>query len=98
MKTVLLMDPIAAEGVSILKEKFQVVDSPDSSPATVRQLAREADGIIIRSKLPDDIFDAAPRVKAVAIHGTGTDLVPLEAASRRGVMVSNLPGVNAQSV
>ncbi|MBV8030274.1 MAG: hydroxyacid dehydrogenase [Betaproteobacteria bacterium] len=98
MKTVLLMDPIAAEGVSILKEKFQVVESPDSSPATVRQLAREADGIIIRSKLPDDIFDAAPRVKAVAIHGTGTDLVPLEAASRRGVMVSNLPGVNAQSV
>jgi D-3-phosphoglycerate dehydrogenase len=34
----------------------------------------------------------------VAIHGTGTDLVPLESATSRGIMVSNIPGGNAQSV
>jgi D-3-phosphoglycerate dehydrogenase len=34
----------------------------------------------------------------VAIHGTGTDLVPLESATARGVMVSNIPGGNARSV
>ena len=43
-------------------------------------------------------FEAAPRLKAVCIHGTGTDLVPLESAAARGVMVANLPGANAQSV
>jgi D-3-phosphoglycerate dehydrogenase len=64
----------------------------------VRRLAREVDGVITRSKLPDDLFDAAPRVRAVVIHGTGTDLVALEAATARGIMVSNLPGANAQSV
>jgi D-3-phosphoglycerate dehydrogenase len=92
------MDPIALEGEKLLREKANVVHSPDSSPDTIRRLAKDADGIIIRSKLPDDIFETAPRVKAVAIHGTGTDLVPLEKASKHGVMVSNLPGVNAQSV
>jgi D-3-phosphoglycerate dehydrogenase len=92
------MDPIAAEGEAFLSKTAQVVRAPDSTPDTIRRLAKEADGIIIRSKLPDDIFEAAPRVKAVAIHGTGIDLVPVASANRRGVMVSNLPGVNAQSV
>jgi D-3-phosphoglycerate dehydrogenase / 2-oxoglutarate reductase len=98
LKTVLLMDPIAFDGADLLREKAQVVQSPDSSPDTVRRLARDADGVIIRSKLPDDIFEVAPRLKAVCVHGTGTDLVPLESATRHGVMVANLPGVNAQSV
>jgi D-3-phosphoglycerate dehydrogenase len=92
------MDPIAPEGEAVLSRTLQVLKSPDSSPDTIRRLAQDADGIIIRSKLPDDIFEAAPRVRAVAIHGTGTDLVPLEKASKYGVMVTNLPGVNAQSV
>jgi D-3-phosphoglycerate dehydrogenase len=92
------MDPIALEGENLLREKTNVVRSPDSAPETVRRLARDADGIVIRSKLPDDIFEAAPRLKAVAIHGTGTDLVPLGSATAHGVLVSNLPGVNAQSV
>jgi D-3-phosphoglycerate dehydrogenase len=98
VKTVLLVDPIAADGIEALKKHFQVVQAPDSAPATIRRLAQASDGAIIRSKLPDDIFDLAPRLKAVAIHGTGTDLVPLENANKHGVMVSNLPGVNAQSV
>lgn len=98
VKSVLLMDPIALEGENLLREKARVIHSPDSAPDTIRKLARDADGIIIRSKLPDDIFEAAPRLKAVAIHGTGTDLVPLENANRHGVMVANLPGVNAQTV
>jgi D-3-phosphoglycerate dehydrogenase len=92
------MDPIAAEGEALLSKGAEVVRAPDSAPDTIRRLAKDADGVIIRSKLPDDIFEAAPRVKAVAIHGTGIDLVPLASATQHGVMVSNLPGVNAQSV
>jgi D-3-phosphoglycerate dehydrogenase len=76
----------------------EIVRAPDSSPATLRRLAVDVDGILIRSKLPDDIFAAAPRVRAVVVHGTGTDLVPLESATAHGVMVANLPGINAQSV
>jgi D-3-phosphoglycerate dehydrogenase len=95
---VLLTDAIAPAGEEILSRTETIVRAPDSAPATIRRLAADVDGILIRSKLPDDIFDAAPRVRAVAIHGSGTDLVPIESATARGVMVSNLPGINAQSV
>jgi D-3-phosphoglycerate dehydrogenase / 2-oxoglutarate reductase len=98
VERVLIVDPIAAAGEEVLVRRTHVVRAPDSAPETIRQLAAAADGIITRSKLPDDIFSAAPGVRAVAIHGTGTDLVPLEAATARGVMVSNIPGGNAQSV
>jgi D-3-phosphoglycerate dehydrogenase len=98
VKTVLLTDAIARLGEQALEQHHQVVRAPDSSPDTMRRLARDADGIIIRSRLPEDIFDAAPRVQAVVIHGTGTDLVPVESATAHGVMVANLPGLNAQSV
>jgi D-3-phosphoglycerate dehydrogenase / 2-oxoglutarate reductase len=99
MTRVLLTDPIDVSGEELLRARgAEVVLAPEGSPATVKQLAAEADGIIIRSKLPDDIFEAAPRVRAVTIHGTGTDLVPLAAANAKGVLVANLPGENAQSV
>lgn len=98
MKTVLLTDPIAPAGEAVLSQNANLIRAPDSAPATIRRLAREADGVIIRSKLPDDIFDAAPRLRGVVVHGTGTDLVPLESATAHGVLVANLPGINAQSV
>ncbi len=99
MMRVLLTDPIDASGEELLRARgAEVVRAPEGSAATVRKLAADADGVIIRSKLPDDIFEAAPRVRAVTIHGTGIDLVPLAAASAKGVLVANLPGENAQSV
>lgn len=99
MPRVLLTDPIDASGEALLRARgAEVVLAPEGSSATVKRLAAQADGIIIRSKLPDDIFEAAPRVRAVTIHGTGIDLVPLAAANARGVLVANLPGENAQSV
>jgi D-3-phosphoglycerate dehydrogenase len=98
MHRVLVVDSIAPAGEEALARGAEVVRAPDSDPATIRRLARDTDGVITRSKLPDDLFSAAPRVRAVAIHGTGTDLVPLADATARGVMVSNIPGGNAQSV
>jgi len=99
MLRVLLTDPIDAAGVELLRARgAEPVLAPEGSPDTIRRLARESDGLITRSKLPDDIFETAPRLRAVTIHGTGTDLVPLAAANARGVLVANLPGENAQSV
>src|SRR5947207_3919077 len=98
MHRVLIVDPIAPAGEELLARTAEVLRAPDSTPATIRRLVHDADGVITRSKLPDDLFAAAPRLRAVAIHGTGTDLVPLAEATARGVMGSNSPGGNAQSV
>ena len=48
--------------------------------------------------LDDEAFQHAPRLKLISILGTGTDNVDLEAATRRGVSVTNTPGVGAPSV
>ena len=98
MKRVLLSDAIAPAGEDLLSKTTTVIRAPDSAPATLKRLAADVDGIIIRSKLPDDIFAAAPRLRGVVVHGTGTDLVPIESATAHGVMVANLPGINAHSV
>jgi D-3-phosphoglycerate dehydrogenase len=95
---VLLTDSISPAGEEVLARRAEIVRSPDADPVTLRRLACDAEGIITRSKLPDDIIAAAPRLRAVVVHGTGTDLVPIADATARGVMVANLPGGNAQSV
>ena len=98
MDRVLVTDLIDPAGIALLSEQVEVVQAPDTSLATLRALGRDVDAVVTRSRLPEDLFEAAPRIRAVMIHGTGTDLVNLPAASERGVMVGNMPGANAQSV
>ncbi len=98
MDRVLVTDLIDPVGIALLAARVEVVQPPDTSLGTLRALSREVDAVITRSRLPDDLFEAAPRIRAVMIHGTGLDLVNIPAASERGVMVGNIPGGNAQSV
>lgn len=98
MNRILVTDPIDLGGIAILAAGAEVVRPPDTHPDTLRSIGREVDAVITRSRLPDDLFEVAPRIRAVAIHGTGTDLVNLASASEHGVAVANIPGGNAQSV
>lgn len=50
------------------------------------------------SLFDDEALARAPKLRLISILGTGTDNVDLEAASRRGVAVTNTPGVGAPSV
>jgi D-3-phosphoglycerate dehydrogenase len=98
MMRVLLVDPIDPSGVNLLRERAEVVVCKEASFDGIRRDAHDSDAIITRSRLPDDFFEFAKRIKAVTIHGTGLDLVPIKAASERGIPVANIPGGNAQSV
>ena len=52
----------------------------------------------MRAPLPPALFDDAPKLRAAIRHGAGLDMIPVEAATRAGVLVANVPGVNARSV
>ena len=95
---VLLIDPIDPSGEDILRPHVEILHCKESSPDGIRRDSQDADAVITRSRLPDDFFDFARKIKAITIHGTGTDLVPLESATAHGVAVAHLPGSNAQSV
>jgi phosphoglycerate dehydrogenase-like enzyme len=44
------------------------------------------------------VMESSPRLEMIALWGSGTDNVDLAAASARGIVVSNTPGVNAHAV
>jgi D-3-phosphoglycerate dehydrogenase len=50
------------------------------------------------ARFTERVLQHAPRLRLISIWGTGVDNVDLEACRRRGVTVTNTPGVNADAV
>ena len=95
---VLLTNPIHPEAEAMLAEYARPVTAPDPSPETLRALVAEAEGLVVRVKLPDDILEGATRLRGIVRHGVGLDMIPVAAATARGIPVANLPGSNTQAV
>jgi D-3-phosphoglycerate dehydrogenase len=94
---IFLTNPIDPAGHEILKDA-EVVTASDPSQATIRKEVGDADALIVRTNLPADIFEYGNRLRACVRHGAGLDLIPVDAATAHGVLVANVPGVNANAV
>ena len=66
--------------------------------ATLAQEAQDADIVIVRAPLPPELFAVQRRLKMAVRHGAGLDWIPMQAATEAGVLVANVPGVNARTV
>lgn len=95
---VLLTNPIHPEFHQALSEDCVVVVAPDTRPETLKELISDCDGLIVRCQLPQGIFDGANQLKAVVRHGVGLDFIPVDAATKKGIPVANLPGSNTNAV
>jgi phosphoglycerate dehydrogenase-like enzyme len=60
--------------------------------------ARIAINIRAHARFTGSVFQSCPELRMIAIWGTGTDNVDLDAAARHGVTVCNTPGANAIAV
>lgn len=59
----------------------------------------DAEALIVRSdKVTDEVMAAAPSLKLVVRAGAGYDNVDCAAAKKRGIVVENTPGQNANAV
>ena len=81
-----------------LEEFCDVILAPDTKVETLKMLIKGCDGLIVRSQLPDDIFEGVNNLKAVVRHGVGLDFIPVAAATRKKIPVANLPGSNTRAV
>lgn len=72
----------------------------DDPTELVRRIGDAEVVINIRSHAPftEDVFRACPRLRMISVWGTGVDNIDLGAAARHGVVISNIPGVNADAV
>lgn len=95
---VLLTGPMDPEGERLIAEVAEVVLAPDAQPGTLRRLVAEADVLVVRSALPADLFEHAPRLRGVVRHGVGVDMIPMAAANARLIPVANVPGSNRNAV
>jgi len=50
------------------------------------------------SPVTPQVMEKAPRLVIVAAHGVGYNNIDLQAADERGILVTNIPGVNADAV
>ena len=95
---VLLTNTIDKNAQARLATHCEVTIAPNIRDDTLREAAREAHAIIVRAHLPDDIFEHAPNLLGVIRHGTGMDMIPLDAATAHGIVAANSPGMNANAV
>jgi len=100
MKKLLLSQPIHEAGMKLLEEKVEVIIAPDTSEETMRKSCKDVQGIILRttSRMSKDIITEAKNLQIISRTGAGVDNVDVRAASKRGILVCNLPGVNSLSV
>ena len=90
--------PMDAAGAALLEPVANVVVAPDTRPETLACLVGQADFLVVRTFLPADLLARPHHLRAIVRHGTGLDMIPMEAATRQGIPVANVPGANAQAV
>jgi D-3-phosphoglycerate dehydrogenase / 2-oxoglutarate reductase len=91
----LRMDPA---GEALLASAATLLIAPDPSAATLARLVGEADYLVVRTALPPDLLERPHHLRAIVRHGTGLDMIPMDAATLQGIPVANVPGANAQAV
>lgn len=76
------------------------VEVYDRSTATeVAERSRGAAVLITnKARVPAEVIDACPELRLIAVSATGHDCVDVATASRRGVVVSNVPEYGTASV
>jgi D-3-phosphoglycerate dehydrogenase len=84
----------------LLKGKVEIIIAPDTSEATMRKLCRDVHGVILRttSRVSKEVIAQAKILQIISRTGAGVDNVDVRAASKGGILVCNLPGVNSLSV
>lgn len=85
-------------GVELLRRVADVEINPEDRPLSRSELLEKAagcDGIIglLTEKIDAEFFDAASGLKGYANYAVGYDNIDVKEATRRGIPVSNTPGV-----
>jgi len=96
---VLVTREIPEEGLQLLRQRCQQLDVNTSdhnlTPEQLRQRCVGKDGVLcmLSDRIDAELMDAAPTVRCFANYAVGIDNIDIDAATRRGIVVTNTPGV-----
>ena len=86
MTKVNCLNPIAACGLDLFSDNYEMVDSIDN-----------AEAVLVRSASMHDM-DMPESLVSIARAGAGVNNIPLEKCAEKGIVVFNTPGANANGV
>jgi D-3-phosphoglycerate dehydrogenase len=93
---VLVSDPLAEEGLAILKEACTVDVKTDLKEDELCGVIKDYDALIVRSgtQVTAKVIAAGKHLKFIGRAGVGVDNVDVDAATKQGVIVANAPEGN----
>lgn len=92
-------DSIVPEQEVAQQYGIELVLAQATTKEEVIAAAKDADGILVQyATLDAEVLDALPGLKAIGRYGVGYDTVDVEAATARGVAVSNVPDYGTEAV
>ena len=93
---ILVAEPIAAEGIDLLRAQHDVDDRPGLPREELLAALPEYDALVVRSQVQVDAeaIAAGTRLQVIGRAGVGVDNVDLDAATRAGITVVNAPTGN----
>ncbi len=92
----LVSDPLAEEGIDILKEFCDVDVNTGLTEEQLVDSIGNYDALLVRSgtEVTARVIDAGAKLKFIGRAGAGVDNIDTEAATRRGIIVANAPEGN----
>ena len=96
MPKVLISDELSPSAIAVFRERGIETDfRPGLDKDELKSIIHHYDGLAIRSatKVTRPLIEAASRLKVVGRAGIGVDNVDVPAATQRGVILTNTPGV-----
>ena len=96
---VLVADPIAPQGIDILRQHAEVDVRKSVTPEELGSVIGDYDALVVRSqtKVTSDIIEAAEKLQVIGRAGVGVDNIDVDAATRHGIIVINSPEGNIVS-
>lgn len=93
---VLVSDPLAEEGIDILKGFADVDVNTGLTEDQLVDIIGNYDALLVRSgtEVTARVIDAGAKLKFIGRAGAGVDNIDTEAATRRGIIVANAPEGN----
>lgn len=96
---VLVTETIHQVGWDLLAGEVEAVAWKGERAEPLAEALESAQGVIVRiAKLPAEVIRQAKSLKIIAKHGVGYDNIDVAAAAACGIVVTNTPAANSQSV
>jgi D-3-phosphoglycerate dehydrogenase len=100
MPKILALDNLSEQGLDVFKsEGFELEVKPPQKPDELAAIIGEYDGLVVRSatKVTAEALANSGNLKVIGRAGVGTDNIDKAEATKRGIVVMNVPGGNTIS-